>query len=63
MEAADAVLGRMAIDPITLTGLYTGAIGPVARLLSVHQGPLAGEERKAALQEMHLGIWNVVFGR
>lgn len=53
----------MAIDPITLTGLYTGAIGPVARLLSVHQGPLAGEERKAALQEMHLGIWNVVFGR
>ena len=59
MEAADTVLGRMAIHPITLTGPYAGAIGPVTRLLSIHQGPLGGEERKAALEEMHLDIVDV----
>ena len=43
----------MAIHPIALTGPYTGAIGPVARLLGIHEGPLGGQERKAVLEELH----------
>ena len=49
----------MAVRPNTLTGPYAGAIRPVARLLSKHQGPLEGEECKAALKEIHLGIWEL----
>lgn len=46
----------MTIDPITLAGPYARAIGPVAWLLRIHQDPLGGEQRKAALEGMHLGI-------